>query len=339
MIVKNLRRLCKSFFLGKAIIHKKRFFKLFGNILTFFLRKNQARHFPSILNIEPTSRCDLRCALCIKGMGLLNRPAEDMSFELFKSIIDEFESSVMYLVLYFMGEPLLNPEIFKMMQYARSKNIYVRLSTNADFKDPRYIKEILDSGLNEIVISLDCASETAYSEYKKSSNFHKVLDNVRMLVEERGKKLSPFINLQFLLMRQNMGELKNFKKIAERLNVDFALIKKIRINHFGLSPKRQYLPDEKKYVRKAYLQGKNNDVRCIRPWVSTVILCDGTVVPCCFDMEGIQKFGNCRETSFSDIWKREEYRMFLEKTANNRYDLDLCQECSLKDHQDNFFKV
>jgi len=121
--------------------------------------------------IEPTNYCNLKCPLCPTGAGLIRREKAAMSFEDFKKILDNLGNQIIHLRLWNWGEPLLNKELPKMIKYAKSKNIYVNTSTNSSFLNKENVRELTNSGLDHLIVSLDGASEETYSLYRKNGNF------------------------------------------------------------------------------------------------------------------------------------------------------------------------
>jgi len=307
------------------------------NLFSYFLRRSRVRGMPFLLQVEPTNRCNLNCRLCATGSGELKRPKGDMTFELFKKIVDQNQNNLAYLVLYNLGEPTLNPEIYNMIKYAKKKKIFTRLSTNANFKNRSHISNLLSSGLDEVIISLDCPTERTYAEYKGSDDFKHVIDNVRLLVEKRKNEAKPFINLQMLIMRQTEAEIAEFKRIVRDLGVDNAIMKKIRVDLLNSPPKFEFLPKNKKYIRDVYKK-QDRTKSCWRPWFSTVIFWEGTVVPCCLDVSGKFSFGNINEKQLSLIWNEEKYIAFRKKIVKYLHSSFLCSDCSIRDFSSNFVK-
>ena len=183
----------------KSLCYKKRIINIFTALASCLLKRHKLKNLPFLAQIEPANNCDLKCSLCIVGQKQLKRTKGNMSFVNFKSIIDQIEPAIFYLALYNLGEPFLNPDIFKMISYAKSKNIFIRLSTHGDFKNSETIKNIIESGLDELLISLDCATPSSYLSYKKSDNFRKVINNIELLVSGRKKTKSRILCCNFCL--------------------------------------------------------------------------------------------------------------------------------------------
>ena len=84
------------------------------------------------------------------------------------------------------GEPLLNKDIDKFIAYASEKNIAdsIRLTTNGTMLTPRILGKLLDSGVDEIRVSLDVADKSLYSQFKGKDLYEKVYKNLINAIEK-----------------------------------------------------------------------------------------------------------------------------------------------------------
>ncbi len=327
MFKRKLISAVKYLSLFKASLSPGRLRNLIRALLSLLGREKEAKHFPIHAQIEPTSRCNLSCALCPIGAGKLERDSGDMLLDEFKRILRELRKGLIYLSLYNLGEPFLHPDIFRMIRFAKSENVFVRICTNGWHADDSQAEKIIESGIDELVISLDCATPEKYREYKGADGYEKVISNIRRIVKKRGKGLKPFLSLQMLLTRQSEEDVRAFKRLARELKVDRAVIRPVRVNYPGGDDQRDYLPVGNRYMRKKYYLKR--DLRsCSRPWLTTVILWDGSVVPCCFDMQGEHIFGNARQ-GLDQVWNNHEYKAFREQLARGIGEINICRECSL----------
>jgi len=111
---------------------------------------------PSHIWIEPTNRCNARCPLCPTGNGESVRPKSMLPLDTFKSIVDEVYPYTESMNLWNIGEPFLNQELFGMIAYASQHKMATRVSTNGFvFYDQSNIERLVDSGLTDLVVSLD----------------------------------------------------------------------------------------------------------------------------------------------------------------------------------------
>ncbi len=291
---------------------------------------------PLTLMVEPTNLCNLKCPLCPTGAGLLGRKGEMMKFNDFKKIIDELGPYLIHLRLWNWGEPLLNKDIYRMISYAKRHKIFVNTSTNSFFLTKENAANLVESGLDEIVISLDGASEETYSKYRKSGNFTRVIEAMNSLVEEKRRKRSktPLIKLQFIIMKHNEHEVKKVRELAKVIGVDVLFFKTVGIMDVSVYEDiKDYLPLNKAYRRYEIKQGGVESKQGIRNfcdylWDETTINVDGSVVPCCRDSHNSYVFGNIFNEPFKKIWNNKRYTEFRRQILKNKSKINLCNNCT-----------
>jgi len=219
-----------------------------------------------------------------------------------------------------------------MVAYAKSKRIYVATSTNAHFFKPELCDKIVQSGLDSMIISLDGVTQESYATYRVLGQLDTVLEGIRTLVaaKRRMKKKTPYLFLQFLVMKHNEHEIPQVKKLARELGVDRLLIKTTQV--MTLEEAKEWLPQNEKYRRYALTENefkaKQGQGLCPRVWMTTLIDWDGQVVPCCFDKNGEHAMGNLADESFDVIWKNEAYSDFRKKMLRDRNSIDICSNCN-----------
>ena len=85
---------------------------------------------PLHVYIEPTNKCNLHCFHCTSGRSD-GRAKGFMDFDLYQNIVGQCgDLGVEWIYLFFIGEPLLHPDIDRMISFARDHGIKVRLHTN-----------------------------------------------------------------------------------------------------------------------------------------------------------------------------------------------------------------
>ena len=85
-------------------------------------------HEPVCLYLETTNRCNLLCTTCPRTYEELEPPA-DMSWELFRSIVDQIPK-LQRAVLHGVGEPMLVKNLPRMVRYLKDRGTYVLFNTN-----------------------------------------------------------------------------------------------------------------------------------------------------------------------------------------------------------------
>lgn len=312
----------------------KKILNLFKVKISKFFKTSNVLGKPYVIMIEPTNICNLKCPLCPTGAGILKRKKGHISFDTFKKIIDEVADTAFYVRLWNWGEPLLNKDLYKMIKYIKSKKLFVRTSTNSFFLNNEIAKKLIDSKLDELIVSFDGASEETYSKYRKNSNFQKIIDSIKFLVEEKEKINSkyPIINLQFIIMKHNEHEIEKIKKIAGDLKVDKLMFKAVGIMDSSMKEDiKKYLPSEK--YSKYKLEGKDVKTKlesnnwCGIVYDEIVINWDGSVVACCNDMHNTFIFGNMLKEPIHRIWNNEKYQNFRKTILKNKSSINMCENC------------
>ncbi len=303
-------------------------------LLSAALRKNILWGKPSILTIEPTNLCNLRCPLCTTGNGEMTRVRGHMSVETFRGILDKMERDIFFLLLYHQGEPYLNKHFLEFVRLAKKQNIYCTTSSNGHYFDEETIRGTIESGLDSMIVSIDGVSQESYEKYRVKGELQKVIDGSRRFMKikkELGIK-TPLIAWQFLVMKHNEDEIPEIKRLAKEAGVDRLLIKTIEVR--SEEEAAGWLPQNEKYRRYEFdgkhLEAKNSEKQsCPRPWLSTLINWDGSVVPCCFDKNGHYEMGNINEAEdLKALWRGEPFEKFRTQLAEDRMRIEMCRTCN-----------
>ena len=139
-----------------ALKDPRRYFEEVGQV-----RSAAAEKPPVCLYLETTNRCNLLCETCPRTFETLEPPA-DMSWALFTRIVDQVPN-VGRVVLHGVGEPMLVKELPRMIRYLKDRSIYVLFNTNGTLLQPKRFQELIDTGLDELRVSLDAADRESYA--------------------------------------------------------------------------------------------------------------------------------------------------------------------------------
>lgn len=318
-----------SFFRNIKYVNYTKISNLISSELSYFIKKRIKANYKKIplpysLAIEPTNFCNLQCPECPSGTNALTRERGYMSFPVFKKIIDEQRDNLISLTLHFQGEPLLNDELGKFINYAQINKIYTVFSTNAQLLEKHYSK-ICEAGLQKLIISLDGLTPETYNKYRKNADISKVFSALEKI---NGIKKRPIIEIQFLVFSHNEHEIGKLKELKSKYNID-----KIKIKSAQIYDSPELIPNNPKYSRYMLKDGKPQ-IRsklknsCRRMFSSAVITWDGNLVPCCFDKNAKYVMGNINEKTFKQIWNSKKYSEFRDKIFSDRKSVDICNNCT-----------
>jgi radical SAM protein with 4Fe4S-binding SPASM domain len=293
------------------------------------------------LKIEPTNICNLKCPLCPTN-NAMTRKKENMSFETFKKIIDNFEDQeIKKINLWNFGEPLMNPSLFKMIDYAKKRDIQIIVSTNSTFLDKKIRKNILSSKLDAIIVCLDGFDKESHEKYRVNSNFEEIVTNIGLLVNERNKFNSQLkIRLQVLLTKENEKNIEKIKNIVKELGVDELSLKDVSLGTFTSDKNnlaKEWIPDKKDASRykDSYLNIKR-DEKCGWGNANGTILSNGDVTICCYDYNGDYKFTNVLRDNLKLFLQSDKMKEIREKISNREF--DLCKKCQESNFKINIIK-
>lgn len=181
-------------------------------------RKEDLGYLPIRLDIENVSRCNSACIMCQVSQWPGRKRAGDMSLKDFKALIDE-QYGLIDIKLHGMGEPLLGGNtFFEQIRYARAQKIWVRTVTNASLLHVKEnYKKLIESGINEVQISIDSADKATYEDIRKGLKFDRVRANCKLIngyCEDLGIVRT---KMWTMVMKNNIGQLSDLVDLAHEI--------------------------------------------------------------------------------------------------------------------------
>ena len=270
---------------------------------------------PGYIQVESTTKCNLRCRSCI-------RPQErgsDISLDLYNSIIEQMvglRRKRRTINLTGLGEPLLNPNIVSMVKHAKERGFRVGFFSNLTLMDEEMSVGLIDARIDYVQASFDSVCKETFEKMRLGADFDRIVENVKRLVETRNQRAMPYdtrITLFSTVSEENVEEIPKIIELGKSLGVDavfFGRAHGSRIEN-PLSPARWKNFLEIKTGTKALEQG---DPQCIR---GVYVTFDGKVLPCGHFIEMVSReeysrfaFGDLNSDSLSNIWFSNRYRQF-----------------------------
>lgn len=313
--------------------------------LKFRFNPNNLRPgLPIAVTLDPVNVCNLECPLCASKSQDYDKGK--MSLDTFRMVLDKIPS-LKVLVLFNWGEPLLYHETPRMIKEAVSRNIYTVVHSNFSFRQkPEFFNELIESGLHQLVISADGASQETYEKYRVKGRLDWVMDNIRKTVEEkkRLRKRDPKIVWKFIVNRFNEHEIGRAKEMAREMGIE------VMFDRMGLSDdipdttfpgtlderKKMWLPKNPAFVLDYYKNGSSppiNDKPCNQLFTSPVVNPDGKVTPCCWITSRENVWGDLTKESFEEIWYNDKYvysrSLFGRSDYQGNIMRTICTECDI----------
>lgn len=262
--------------------------------------------------VEITNICNMRCSFC---HGHSRQPGR-MDEIMFARILTQLADQTKYIYYHLMGEPTLHPELPRFIRMATEAGFLSIITTNGTLVSKRQ-QELIDAKphkFNISVHSFEGEDQTTFENYvNEIAAFADEANQAGIIVNFRlwNKGLDGGRNEKILeILRRKLpgqwAENTRGYRIREKLYLEWG-------DRFGW-------PD-----KDGQIQG--DDVFCHGMKDHFGILCDGTVVPCCLDSDGIINLGNILRQNISEILSSPRavsmVRGFDRRTASE----DLCRRC------------
>ncbi len=282
------------------------------------------------LYLELSSLCNLRCTTCFRNSWFSEAPclaSDETVAAMLRAIRDPMVEGIF---LGGMGEPLMHPRIFEVLEAARACKKPAELITNAVLLDEAMCDRLLQSGLSALWISIDGFTEESYEAIRRGSLFRKILESISIFNRKRTRET---LGVTFVMTKENLGELAAANAFLDRYRVDM-----LNLSH--MVPSSPLSPDDciyelpyrigkmKRFDPDTVAKKELDTCPFIRDEV-TFIRADGEISPCMQLLHNsdtylyeekrrvyAHSFGNIRELSISDIYRSENYSAFRERVRD-----------------------
>jgi radical SAM protein with 4Fe4S-binding SPASM domain len=327
-----------------------------------------ATALPTELQLEVTGACNLACKMClVRYRPKLGRKSGAMCFHVFRDVVDALPD-LRKLTLQGLGEPLLAPDFFRMVEYATARGIRTGFNTNGTFLTPPASERLVALGVDWLHVSLDGATRQTYESIRDGSDYGVVTRNIRALVGARRRLGSnrPTVQIVFVAMRRNLRELPALVELAAEWGVESVWVQNLSHSFGDTDPSGSYLEIRQFAEREALWQGEYEraeavfdearaigerlgvelrlprlrepdapaslpgGVGCHWPFESAYVTHDAKVQPCCMVMGADRAvLGNLEEAGFAEIWRSELYEDFRAGLQPGGIPPEVCKGCSL----------
>jgi len=274
----------------------------------YFHRMNIVPRFPLNVDIESSSRCNIKCEHCFRQYMDMHE-SDFMTMPLFKKIVDECARYNLFTLKFSMrGEPTLNPEIVEMVAYAKQNGIKeVWVNTNGGLLTEKMAEGFIKAGLDCLTVSFDGVGKI-YERIRTPLKYEETLAKIKMFVDVR-KKLKaakPIFKVQSI-----WSAIKDNPE--EYLNVVGNIVDKVSYNIDFDYENIHFVPDPN-YI-------------CYRLWQRIAITSTGDVLKCPSDFKKQEVLGNVQERSIKEIWDAKQGEERKRHLEGRRLESVVCREC------------
>jgi MoaA/NifB/PqqE/SkfB family radical SAM enzyme len=298
---------------------------------------------PEEIYLEVTNRCNLRCRTCPQFFGMAER-FHDLTWERFLAITDQFPH-LRRVVLHGVGEPLLNPDLGRMIRQLKGRGAHVLFNSNGLLLRGRRANDLATTGLDELRVSIDGGSPETYRAVRGVDGFDRILANIhrfQALKRAAGVEV-PRVSLWVTGMKTTVRDLPALVRTAAAHDVREVYLQRLVYSERGIATADQALygradeTDRAAVAEALCLAGELGIALrgsgelgpaelvdrpaagdapwrgCHRPWRLMYITANGSVLPCCIAPFTTAPYrdivlGELAGQSVAEVWDGERYR-------------------------------
>ena len=289
--------------------------------------KNEKKILPSLLTIELTNHCNAACTFCTQP-DIMERTKSFITEEVLQRCVEQVKKhNISEVMLAGMGEPFMYKKIISLIKTLSDMGVSVSVTTNGSIFHVFDPSEIVESGIDYLLISMDAIDtewlhetkpgikkdvEQMEAEIKKIYN-HKIKNNLT----------KPLIKLKYQILENsnNMLDKEKEKEILESKVGTLCDVIDLRQQH-------DWLGEANDGVGNHTLPKATMDNICSQLVKSIEISWNGDVGFCCMDYDNNVKLGNILDNDISEIYNSEHMlnarKMYLDGNAAKH---NMCSGC------------
>ncbi len=327
-------------------------------------RSPVADRLPVCLYLEVTNRCNLLCETCPRTFEELEPPA-DMSWDLFTKIVDQVPG-IARVVMHGVGEPMLVRNLPDMIRYLKARGTYVLFNTNGTLMQPKRFQELIDTGLDELRVSLDAADRESYARIRGKDFFNRIVRDVGKFVAYQAQAgvTTPRVSLWLTGLKETIDQLPEFVRLAARMGIREVHLQRLVFDESGygkatagnslfessqaaelraiaaaqaIAGSLGVMLDASGATEPGLSLRKQDDrawSTCRRPWSLMYFTAHGRSLPCCIAPFSVRGYGNytlgdATQHELREIWNSPAYRNFRTSLLSDGPPAP-CQNCGMR---------
>ena len=290
---------------------------------------------PNHIQIETVGgkgMCNARCDMCtINDWQKPPRIMKNPEFEKFVDDLIPFKEHFDYITLHCNGEPLMDKHLHEKVRYLKDNGFRgTGFATNGSMLTEKRSIELIEAGLDTIIVSLDGITKETHEKIRKGLNYEKIVKNVLSFIDFRNKyalnneKVTRII-IRFIMQPLNKHEWDDYqvfwkKNINKNLNDEILYFP---IHNWGGQL------DAKERMRQTYGDGRKI-FYCEDMHERMIIFSDGNVSHCDADYNGFYPHGNVFKNHFLDIYNNSIFNKYRKYMSEGKIlELTHCTTCTI----------
>lgn len=293
---------------------------------------DETNYFPRFVQVETTRLCNANCPFC--PADIWDKSTPFMSDTLFDKIVEEIKDYahwIRWVNMQKAGEPLLDKKIFSRIAKMKDAGVgTVTMASNCSALTDKNARALINSGLDELMISIDSVEKETYEKMRVGLNYERVIANITNFFKvrkEMNSKMTVRVRAVALFDEGDPRFMKEWDQWS-------AFWEKYREPH------------DRIYMKRAHNWGNTKELEgqipvfqevfhpCIIPWSSINIASDGTVALCTQDYDAVANLGNINHQSITEVWRGKKFEDVRKLHSTGcRNEIGFCKGCTVYDEE------
>ena len=175
---------------------------------------------PPYITFCITDYCNLRCKMCPFQHSRIERHI--LPLNLIKRVVDEIYDFTYYINLCGRGEPFLHPDLFKIIEYVKARNLICAVGTNGTLLKEK-AEDLINSGVDILNVSIDSVGEKHDEIRGLTGTFEKVLDGLRKIQSIRSP-YNPIVTVNYTITGYGYRDLLTLYEIVKEIGIDILTV-------------------------------------------------------------------------------------------------------------------
>lgn len=179
------------------------------------VQKPQIFTAPPVVVWNFTNVCNLKCRHCYQDAG--RKLPEELSLAKRLDIVEQLVQEDVFSIAYSGGEPLMDKEIWQVVERGSGYNLYQSIATNGTLITPDVAKKMVDVGLNYVEISLDSIKPHVHDEFRGIPGFwKKAVEGIENAVAQPGLD----VGIASTITQYNFEELEELIRFSKNIGAN-----------------------------------------------------------------------------------------------------------------------
>ncbi len=289
-----------------------------------YLPAHAQRRFRPTMILNLIEACNLSCSFCDQGAGHRRMPRD-----LAERIIDQASTLGVQTVVFTGGEPLLHPDLWRLVARAKASTLGTNVTTNG-LLVRRQLAALLTSGVDSVSVSIDGLEQTHDALRGAQGAFRRAVDALELL-REHGVET----HVHFVVTNRNVADLLAVSDLARDKGAVFdfwpvndakaLFLRDERTRQVYRQAVETLAEREPRHAERLsyylrgldYHAGKVRAARCLGLVDQFGVTVDGALLPCCVWGHRDLVIGDLAREPLLDVWTGERARAFRRRLVTS----------------------